>query len=469
MMTKNQGSALGFRLMMTVTLLFTLFAAVFVIFQYSRERNYRISLIDTRLQGLNDDIHILACHRDSAGCMEIADREDIRITILDTAGNVLYDNMAMSGRLIPDHSGRKEIREALRTGHGFSLKRESETLGGAWLYSANAFPEDGIIVRTSHRYDINLSRMLVSDKGFLWMAILLSALLLFIFYRYIRHINLNINNLKCFARMAASGKDVSNSDIPFTNDELGEISSEIVHLYAKLQNSEDDKTRLKKELTQNAAHELRTPVSSIKGFIDTVLDNPDMDRATLETFLRRCSAQCERLGRLTDDISTLSRIEEAGSSFEMETVNIRAMLEELAEEASDKLEARRMQFLILVNPDTLVFGNRHLVQSIFSNLLYNAIAYAGEGTSVTVQCRKQDREWSHFIFNDNGAGVPENHLEHLFERFYRVDKGRSRKSGGTGLGLSIVKNAIMLHGGRITVRYGESGGLEFAFSLPRPR
>ena len=455
--------------MMTVTLLFTLFAAVFVIFQYSRERNYRISLIDTRLQGLNDDIHILACHRDLAGCMEIADREDIRITILDTAGNVLYDNMAMPGRLIPDHSGRKEIREALRTGHGFSLKRESETLGGTWLYSANAFPEDGIIVRTSHRYDINLSRMLVSDKGFLWIAILLSALLLFIFYRYIRHINLNINNLKCFARMAASGQDISTSDIPFTNDELGEISSEIVHLYARLQNSEDDKTRLKRQLTQNAAHELRTPVSSIKGFIDTILDNPDMDRETMESFLGRCSAQCERLGRLTDDICTLSRIEEAAASFEMETIDIREMLDELAADAGQRLENRKMQLLILVSPGTPVYGNRHLVQSIFCNLLDNAIAYAGEGTSVTVQCRKQDRKWNHFIFNDNGSGVPEENIGHLFERFYRVDKGRSRKSGGTGLGLAIVKNAVMLHGGRISVRNGESGGLEFAFSLPRPK
>ncbi|MGN1232523.1 MAG: ATP-binding protein [Candidatus Cryptobacteroides sp.] len=465
----EKGSALGRRLMVTVTLLFILFAGFFIVFQYSRERSYKIDLIDTKLQGLNNDIHILACHQDTAGYREIAEREDIRVTILDTTGQVLYDNMAKPGAKLPDHSERDEIRQASLTGHGFSLKRESQTLGGLWLYSATSYPEDGIIVRTSHRYDVNLSKMLVSDKGFLWTAILLSVALLFIFYRHIRHISLNINNLKKFAGLAASGQDISNSDIPFTNDELGEISSEIVNLYSRLQNSEDDKTRLKRQLTQNAAHELRTPVSSIKGFIDTIIDNPDMDRETMESFLGRCSAQCERLGRLTDDICTLSRIEEAAASFEMETIDVREMLDELASDAGPGLENRKMQLLILVSPGTLVYGNRHLVQSIFCNLLDNAIAYAGEGTSVTVQCRKQDREWNHFIFNDNGSGVPEDNIGHLFERFYRVDKGRSRKSGGTGLGLAIVKNAVMLHGGRISVRNGESGGLEFAFSLPRPK
>ena len=189
----------------------------------------------------------------------------------------------------------------------------------------------------------------------------------------------------------------------------------------------------------------------------------------MQGFLERCRAQCERLGRLTDDITTLARIEEAGTSFEMETLDIKEMLEELAGDASSKLQEKKMKLLILISPGTLVSGNRHLVQSIFSNLIDNAIAYAGEGTSITVQCRNQDREWNHFIFNDNGSGVPEENLGHLFERFYRVDKGRSRKSGGTGLGLSIVKNAVMLHGGRISVRNGESGGLEFAFSLPRPK
>ncbi len=462
-------TSLGKNLMITVTLLFALFAGTFIIFQYSRERSYRINLIDTKLQGFNNDIRILASKQDTAGYREIAVREDVRVTVLDNAGRVRYDSMAGETGSLPDHSGRKEIREAMETGRGFSLKRESETVGGLWLYSATAYPEDGIIVRTAHKYDVNLANMLVSDKGYLWTAILLSIILLFIFYRHIRRISLNITNLRKFAGLAASGQDISNSDIPFTDDELGGISSEIVHLYAKLQNSEDDKTRLKRQLTQNAAHELRTPVSSIRGYIETVLDNPDMDRETMQGFLERCRAQCERLGRLTDDITTLARIEEAGTSFEMETLDIKEMLEELAGDAAAKLQEKKMRLLILISPGTLVSGNRHLVQSIFSNLIDNAIAYAGEGTSITVQCRNQDREWNHFIFNDNGSGVPEENLGHLFERFYRVDKGRSRKSGGTGLGLSIVKNAVMLHGGRISVRNGESGGLEFAFSLPRPK
>ena len=129
-------TSLGKNLMITVTLLFALFAGTFIIFQYSRERSYRINLIDTELQGFNNDIRILASKQDTAGYRGIAEREDVRVTVLDNAGRVRYDSMAGETGSLPDHSGRKEIREAMETGRGFSLKRESETVGGLWLYSA---------------------------------------------------------------------------------------------------------------------------------------------------------------------------------------------------------------------------------------------------------------------------------------------------------------------------------------------
>ena len=117
-------------------------------------------------------------------------------------------------------------------------------------------------------------------------------------------------------------------------------------------------------------------------------------------------------------------------------------------------------------PDSMpVRGNQSLLYSIFRNLIDNAIAYAGEGTTVTLDaCEGEDTTW-HFTFCDNGVGVPGQHLPRLFERFYRVDKGRSRKMGGTGLGLAIVKNAVQFHGGAITVANRPEGGLRFDFSL----
>lgn len=108
--------------------------------------------------------------------------------------------------------------------------------------------------------------------------------------------------------MAEKNQDIRNADIRFSNDELGEISRNIVHLYAKLQNSEDDKTRLKRQLTQNIAHELKTPVSSIQGYLETIIDNPDLDETTRNDFLERCHAQSERLGNLISDITLLSKI-----------------------------------------------------------------------------------------------------------------------------------------------------------------
>ena len=113
-----------------------------------------------------------------------------------------------------------------------------------------------------------------------------------------------------------------------------------------------------------------------------------------------------------------------------------------------------------------IMGDASMIYSIFRNLIDNAIAYSGEGTAIVIRC-VEDKDWYHFRLSDNGTGIPEEHIPHIFERFYRVDKGRRRTFGGTGLGLAIVKNAVMLHGGNITASAMPGGGVEFAFSLKR--
>lgn len=238
-------------------------------------------------------------------------------------------------------------------------------------------------------------------------------------------------------------------------------------MYDKLRDSEEDKIRLKRQLTQNVAHELKTPVSSIQGYLETIVSNPDMDRDTETQFIQRCYAQSRRLSSLLADISTLNKLDDAPQIYEFEPVNIADLLQSIQRDASMQMDANHVTFRALVEPDVVVDGNPSLLYSIFRNLTDNSIAYGGDGVTITVQVLSESADFYTFSFSDNGPGVPSEHIPHLFERFYRVDKGRSRKMGGTGLGLAIVKNSVLLHRGTISVRLGVSGGLEFIFTLPK--
>lgn len=238
-------------------------------------------------------------------------------------------------------------------------------------------------------------------------------------------------------------------------------------MYDKLRDSEEDKTRLKRQLTQNVAHELKTPVSSIQGYLETIVSSPDMDNETKDQFLQRCYAQSRRLSTLLADISTLNKLDDAPHGFEFENVSVPELLQTIQKDVSMQMEASHVTFRALIEPDVTVNGNPSLLYSIFRNLTDNSIAYGGDGVTITVQLVGEDPGFYTFSFSDNGPGVAPEHIPHLFERFYRVDKGRSRKMGGTGLGLAIVKNAVLLHRGSISVRVGAAGGLEFIFTLPK--
>lgn len=238
-------------------------------------------------------------------------------------------------------------------------------------------------------------------------------------------------------------------------------------MYDQLQNAEEDKNRLKRQLTQNVAHELKTPVSSIRGYLETIVSDPGMDEEVKNHFIQRCFIQSQRLSSLLQDISTLNKLDDAPGSYEREPVNILTLFNMILSDVAQKLKEKNITVRTLIGPDVVVTGSHSLLYSIFRNLTDNAIAYAGEGVTVTVQVLSEDENYYTFSFADNGVGVAAGHLPHLFERFYRVDKGRSRKMGGTGLGLAIVKNAVLLHHGSISVRLAQTGGLDFIFSLPK--
>lgn len=230
---------------------------------------------------------------------------------------------------------------------------------------------------------------------------------------------------------------------------------------------DEEQARLKKQLTQNIAHELKTPVSSIQGYLETIVSNPKLPREKINAFLERSYAQSNRLAHLLRDISVLTRMEEAPNMIGTETVNLSTMMQNILNEVTLELEEKRIKANNMLPKNLSIQGNSSLLYSIFRNLTDNAIAYAGTGITINIRCFREDERFYYFSFSDTGVGVGPEHLSRMFERFYRVDKGRSRKLGGTGLGLAIVKNAVILHGGTIFAKNNPGGGLEFIFTLSK--
>lgn len=226
----------------------------------------------------------------------------------------------------------------------------------------------------------------------------------------------------------------------------------------------EKENRMRRELTQNIAHELKTPVASILGYTDTIIDSPDIAEEVKNQFIARTNAQARRLSTLLQDISTLNRMDYAKDMITMERVNISVLFADIVQETAIAMEAHQMKLQNYLPQDIIVHGNYSLLYSIFRNLMDNAINYAGQGTEIEVSAEQLSGFW-HFTFKDNGTGIPAQHQPRIFERFYRIDKGRSREMGGTGLGLAIVKNAVLMHGGTISVSTPDTGGLAFDFTV----
>ncbi|MBR6691978.1 MAG: two-component sensor histidine kinase [Bacteroidaceae bacterium] len=229
----------------------------------------------------------------------------------------------------------------------------------------------------------------------------------------------------------------------------------------------EEQGRIKNQLTQNVAHEFKTPVCSIQGYLETIIQNypGNMSDEQLMHFLQRCYSQSNRLNNLVQDISQLNAMTNGVQRLNKEAVDLSQLLQGMLSEVNNKIVEQGMEVKNLLPSSLVIYADPSMMYSIFRNLVDNAITYAGFGTEITISCFRRDDEFCYFSFSDNGAGVPEEHLPRLFERFYRVDKGRSRKFGGTGLGLAIVKNAVLLHGGTISARNAQGGGLEFVFKL----
>jgi signal transduction histidine kinase len=194
----------------------------------------------------------------------------------------------------------------------------------------------------------------------------------------------------------------------------------------------------------------------------TSKDMTDEERAK---FIEKSYAHCQRLTQLLTDVSTITRLEDGSSRIEKESIDLRAIIDDIASEVALLGDDKRMRMNIDMPESLPVNGNYTLLTSIIKNLTDNAIAYSG-GRDIYIKLVGSENGMYTITFADNGIGIDEDHIAHIFERFYRIDAGRSRKLGGTGLGLSIVKNSVLFHGGDISVKNRKVGGLEFTFTLP---
>ena len=449
----------------------------FVGFQYLREKQYKSEFLNAQLQLYNS--HLVRAIESGASAEEfIASHEapfdELRISIIAHSGAVVYDNM-LSLDSLDNHSRRPEVAAALKNGAAYNIGRLSASDGREYFYSA--MRGEKMVVRTAIPYSASLHELLEADRTFLGIMMAVSLAMSVLAFLGTRRLGKNIERLNRFAEKAEKGEPFDD-DKMFPNDELGSISNHIVQLYEQWQQTikdrdiaheaalreEQEKIRIKRQLTNNINHELKTPVASMQVCLETLLSGINLSEEKRRELIERCYTNNERLRRLLSEASLITRMEDGSQLIDKESVIVNNIIDEIAEELQIMPEEERFDLHVDFDEPVIVGGNPSLIVSIFRNLTENAIAYSG-GKNIYISLIENNESLCRIRFEDDGCGVEEKHLSRLFERFYRVDKGRSRQIGGTGLGLAIVKHAVQFHGGTIIVSNRPGGGLRFDFFL----
>jgi signal transduction histidine kinase len=431
-------------------LILLLFAAGIVISEQRQERTLKTEALTGQLDTYAQLIHRYLLTHSAPDSLHALLPPNLRLTLIAPDGSVRYDDQLPPAALLNNHADRPEIQAAAHAGSGSHIRRSAST-GREYLYYAKRF--DDRYIRVALPYDIEVKHFLHPDNAFLYYLLLL-LLFGFLFIYYIAsRFGRTIRQLKEYADPAA--RSLSADPPHFPDDEIGAIGKHIA----------DDHRHLKQELTGNIAHELRTPVTSIRGYLETILNNR-LDRKKEHEFVAKAHEQILTLSELIRDMSLLAKIHESPDSFQLKPVLLLRVIEKVCADLERELAAGPTAVRADIPADCRVMGNESLLYSVFRNLLDNVIRYAGDPAAVHIRALGFDGRLATFSFSDNGVGVKdEKHLPRLFERFYRVEEGRSRDTGGSGLGLSIVKNVILFHGGAISVRNQPTGGVEFQFSL----
>ena len=455
------------KLLLIFVSLFFVYALIILFLQAEKEKEFQTHNQKEILKTYGKMVEKMV--QDSVEMQEILNflPQNVRLSYIDSDGELLYDNIVQN--VHNNHIERPEINEAQNNGYGFAI-RKSKTTHQEYLYYAFQMSE-GSFIRLALPYIIQWKNFIDFDNILLYIVLFLFFVVLLLLILKTEKFDSIMQSLSDFASAAENG-NVDDQNVHLPNTPFGEISKKIISLYKQLENSKlqiiqekENRQKLKQEMTNNIAHELKTPVSSIRGYLEILLENRSIDEEQRNYFLKRSYAQTLRLSDLIQDVSLITKLEESAALFSKEKLEIRSVFEEAVAEWTESFSENRILVENHLTEDMIIAGNHNLLFSIFRNLLENAFKYAGTDISIFVECLKKENNLYFLRFYDTGAGIPMKFADKIFERFFRINKGRSRKNGGTGLGLSIVKHSVQFHGGTITAFNRKEGGLVFDFTL----
>jgi len=565
-----------YRLFLYFFVVFAVFTVVVLLFEQGRERKFKTEALIEKLDAYAAMINATVVqNHDYAPKLEELSKifpANIRLTLVENSGTVLYDNVFYDFSQLENHADRPEIQEAQTKGTGSSI-RESATNQQMYLYYAKRF--SNYYVRVALPYNIRIENLLRAGDVFIYFIAGLFLFSLFIIRIVAGRFGKSISQLRDFTMAVEHGEQFP--DMQFSHDELGEIGAKIVENYRQMREQKKEITlerekllqhvhsagegicffnagnkvefynglfiqylntiidevsmdpsvllskpvfekvkafledpeaghyfetpvsrqgkhfvlrvnrfgddgfeftinditqqekmrQMKQEMTGNIAHELRTPITGIRGYLET-LSEQSLDAEKQRYFINKAYNQTLLLSDLIQDISLITKMEDASHTFSIEPVSIKTLIDDLCTDMEKPLQEKSITVDNRISDEVTVNGSRHLLYSVFRNLTENVICYAGTGVTVTINKYNEDKDYYYFSYADTGAGISdEQHLVRLFERFYRVNEGRTRETGGSGLGLSIVKNAVLFHKGSITAKNRAGGGLEVLFTLAK--
>lgn len=475
------------RLFLPIATALCIVFGLIIFYQYKREADYRarvfnaeLDIIDSRiLDAYRQDVNLRTFLAFIQQFFKGSIFEGVRVSVYRD-GRLYYS----LGVPIPRELEEVDVLRTHNLSSGNNGGTDGERLVGrdddqVFFFSKVKSDDQRVEVCTAMPYSEHVHDVIDIDDT-MWIVIVVALIItLIVAYFATKQLSRTVVLLRDFANSAASGGKVK-EDYEFPNNELGEISREILKFYHDRNKTMEaikrerkisihaieEKAKMSRQMTNNINHEIKTPVGIIRGYLESILADPDMDAETRTRFLERMLSNVERLTSLLNDVSTMTRLENGADMIAVDCVNMHDLVYQIEYDLPANNLAGNMEFHFDIPLECDVLGNYSLLQGMVCGLIKNAALHSG-GTEIGLNMISENAKFYVFSFYDNGNGVGEEHLAHLFERFYRVDTGRSRKMGGTGLGLPIVKSTIVSLGGTISVHNRSQGGLEYIFTLPK--
>jgi two-component system phosphate regulon sensor histidine kinase PhoR len=441
-----------------------------------------VQTLHSQVDLLADLVHQGTLRPDSSGAADehlrkVARTLGIRFTLISKDGTVLFDSDVLRNELssVENHMNRPEIVEARERGFG-SDRRTSATVGREFLYAARRITSESLAVMDSGYVRCALSTEEVGTldrqvQAIVWIVGIITIIVIsFVSVKVSARITDPILEIARVARAVQEG-DVHQRVSVASKDEISDLARAINDMAEKLGN---DIIRLKKlervrsEFLANVSHELRTPIFSLQGFLETLLDGAIEDPAVNREFIEKAHKHAQRLNVLLNDLIEISRIESGEMKLSFRYFSLSEFLQSMRDEMAPQADKKGVALRIVPENglEEQVYGDRERLKQVMVNLIDNAIKYTDPGGSVTISVRDEGGRVAVSV-EDTGVGIPAEHQSRIFERFYRVDKDRSREVGGTGLGLAIVKHIVEAHGSIVNVESVPGRGSIFSFSLKR--